>query len=140
MFQTPGTSLPRPISTYQQPIRLLALHQELLLPQETLTPMIWYGGSLRKPYAQRRFSNLVQSRHSEMMTRRKGLSPNEIANMLRELSENESDGGELSCSNLDSDEEIRLSESDCEESEESADEIDNIPIYPDIYGVRDNTE
>ncbi|GFV98850.1 uncharacterized protein TNCV_2913671 [Trichonephila clavipes] len=40
------TSLPRSLSTYQQPIRLLALPQGLLLPQETLTPIIWYGGSL----------------------------------------------------------------------------------------------
>ncbi|GFU64009.1 hypothetical protein TNCV_245861 [Trichonephila clavipes] len=52
---TPGTSLPRPLSTYQHPFRLLALHQGLLLPQETLTPMIWDGGLLREPYAQRRF-------------------------------------------------------------------------------------
>ncbi|GFW89901.1 hypothetical protein TNCV_2979971 [Trichonephila clavipes] len=49
------------------------------------------------------------------------------------FSENESDDGELSCSNLDSEEDIRLSESDCEESEESADIIDNIPVNPDIY-------
>ncbi|GFS76411.1 uncharacterized protein TNCV_1620491 [Trichonephila clavipes] len=47
------TSLPRPLSTYQQPIRLLALHQGLLLPQETLTSIIWEGGSPREPYAQR---------------------------------------------------------------------------------------
>ncbi|GFV34173.1 hypothetical protein TNCV_5047071 [Trichonephila clavipes] len=58
--------------------------------------------------------------HPETMIRRKGLSPDEIVNSLRELSENESEGGELSCSNLDSNEDIRLSESDCEESEESA--------------------
>ncbi|GFS58524.1 hypothetical protein TNCV_111421 [Trichonephila clavipes] len=51
------------------------------------------------------------------MTYRKALIPDEIADLLRELSENESDGGELSCSKLDSDEDITLSESDCEESE-----------------------
>ncbi|GFU28641.1 hypothetical protein NPIL_353701 [Nephila pilipes] len=39
------------------------------------------------------------------MACREGLSPNEIANLLRELPENESDGVELSCSNSDSDEE-----------------------------------
>ncbi|GFY16916.1 hypothetical protein TNCV_3689741 [Trichonephila clavipes] len=33
-----------------------------------------------------------------------------------------------SCSNLDSDKYIGLAESDCEESEESADVIDNIPV------------
>ncbi|GFV67036.1 uncharacterized protein TNCV_357211 [Trichonephila clavipes] len=74
----------------------------------------------------------MQNRHPETMIRRKCLSPDEIANLLRELSENESDGGELSCSNLDSDEDIRLSESDCEESGESADEIENIPVNRDI--------
>ncbi|GFX41040.1 hypothetical protein TNCV_2217381 [Trichonephila clavipes] len=47
----------------------------------------------------------AQSRHPETMTLRKSLSPDEIANLLRDISENESDGGELSCSNLDSDEE-----------------------------------
>ncbi|GFW63820.1 uncharacterized protein TNCV_3744251 [Trichonephila clavipes] len=57
-----------------------------------------------------------------------------------QLSENESDAGELSCSNLDSDEDIRLSESDCEESEEIADIIDNIPVNSDIYVARDGTE
>ncbi|GFU93387.1 uncharacterized protein TNCV_1861171 [Trichonephila clavipes] len=72
-----------------------------------------------------------------MITRRKGLIPDEIANLLRELSENESDDGELSCSNLYSDEDIRLIESDYEEFEESADEIDNIPVNPDIYVVRE---
>ncbi|GFT07595.1 hypothetical protein TNCV_4045551 [Trichonephila clavipes] len=55
-----------------------------------------------------------------LMALRKGLSPDDIANLLREISENESDGGELSCSNLHSDEDIRLSDSDCEESEEIA--------------------
>ncbi|GFX51614.1 hypothetical protein TNCV_5013181 [Trichonephila clavipes] len=43
-----------------------------------------------------RFSDLVQGRHPETMT---------ALMKLLELSENESDGGELSCSNLDSDEE-----------------------------------
>ncbi|GFW63262.1 hypothetical protein TNCV_3476781 [Trichonephila clavipes] len=40
----------------------------------------------------------------------------------------------------DSDENMRLNESDCEEFVESADEIDNIPVYPDIYATRDVTE
>ncbi|GFW64620.1 uncharacterized protein TNCV_700261 [Trichonephila clavipes] len=74
------------------------------------------------------------------MARRKGLSPGEIPNLLREISENESDGGELSCSSLDCDEDIRLRESDCEESEKSTDRIDNIPVNPDIYFARDDTE
>ncbi|GFW57936.1 uncharacterized protein TNCV_1418831 [Trichonephila clavipes] len=74
------------------------------------------------------------------MVRRKGLSTEEITNLLRELSENESDGGELSSSNLDSYEDIKLSESKCEESEESADVIDNIPVNPDIYVARGGTE
>ncbi|GFU01885.1 hypothetical protein TNCV_1523811 [Trichonephila clavipes] len=55
--------------------------------------------------------NTLQSIHLETMTRRKGLSPDKIANLLRKLSENESAGGQLSCSNLDSDEDIGLSES-----------------------------
>ncbi|GFV14318.1 hypothetical protein TNCV_807501 [Trichonephila clavipes] len=38
---------------------------------------------------------------AETMTRRKGLNPDEIAHFLQELSENESDGGKLSCSNVD---------------------------------------
>ncbi|GFW97639.1 uncharacterized protein TNCV_685091 [Trichonephila clavipes] len=74
------------------------------------------------------------------MARRKGLSPDEIANLLRELSENESDVGELICLNLDSDEDKRLSESDCKETEERADVIDNIPVNPDIYVTRDGTK
>ncbi|GFW32462.1 uncharacterized protein TNCV_676211 [Trichonephila clavipes] len=40
----------------------------------------------------------------------------------------------------DSDEDIRLNESDCEESEESADITDNSPANPDIYVARDVTE
>ncbi|GFW61314.1 uncharacterized protein TNCV_4136321 [Trichonephila clavipes] len=40
-----------------------------------------------------------------------------------------------------SDEAIKLDESDCEESEESADVIDNIPVNPDIlFTARDGTE
>ncbi|GFW28301.1 hypothetical protein TNCV_4639681 [Trichonephila clavipes] len=66
------------------------------------------------------------------MTRKKSLSPDENANLWRELSESESDGGELTCSNLDSDDDIRLSESDYEEPEESADVDDNIPVKPDL--------
>ncbi|GFV58593.1 hypothetical protein TNCV_646671 [Trichonephila clavipes] len=53
--------------------------------------------------------------------------------------ENESGGGELSCYNLDSDENIRLRESYCEVSEESADVTDNIPVNLDIYVARDGT-
>ncbi|GFW38446.1 hypothetical protein TNCV_1332991 [Trichonephila clavipes] len=56
------------------------------------------------------------------------------------LSENKSDGGELSCSNVASDEGQRLSDSHCKESEGSADEIDHIPVNSDIYGARDGTE
>ncbi|GFU56102.1 hypothetical protein TNCV_3197501 [Trichonephila clavipes] len=68
----------------------------------------------------------MQSQHPEMMTRSKDQSPDENTNLLRELLEKESDGGEMSYSYLDSKEDIRLSESDCKESKESADEIDNI--------------
>ncbi|GFW50862.1 RNA-directed DNA polymerase from mobile element jockey [Trichonephila clavipes] len=71
---------------------------------------------------------VIQSSHPETMARRKGLSPDEIANLLREISVNESNGGKLSCCNLDSDKHIRLSESYCEETQESADVIDNIPV------------
>ncbi|GFW44872.1 uncharacterized protein TNCV_4511861 [Trichonephila clavipes] len=74
------------------------------------------------------------------MSCRKDLSPEEIANLLREISENESDGGELSCCNFDSNEDIGLSESDCEEFEESADIIDSIPINTNIYISRDGKE
>ncbi|GFV57808.1 hypothetical protein TNCV_3071871 [Trichonephila clavipes] len=42
--------------------------------------------------------------------------------------------------NRDSDEDIRLSESDCEESEEGADVIENIPVNPDIYDATDGIE
>ncbi|GFV81824.1 hypothetical protein TNCV_1057131 [Trichonephila clavipes] len=53
------------------------------------------------------------------------------------LSENESNSGQLSYSNLDSDEYIRLSESDCKASKR-ADE--NIPVNLDIYAARESTE
>ncbi|GFV78579.1 hypothetical protein TNCV_1888851 [Trichonephila clavipes] len=69
----------------------------------------------------RSVSEELHSRHSETMARRKGLSPNEISNSMREISDNESDCDELFCSNLDSNEDIRLSESDCEESEKNPD-------------------
>ncbi|GFY17805.1 uncharacterized protein TNCV_1075401 [Trichonephila clavipes] len=39
-----------------------------------------------------------------------------------------------------SDEGLRLNESDYEESEESADVIDNIPVNPDMYVTGDSTE
>ncbi|GFV00645.1 hypothetical protein TNCV_2950361 [Trichonephila clavipes] len=55
--------------------------------------------------------------HPETMAHRKYLSPNEIANLFQGISDNESGGGGLSCSCLDPDENIRLSESDCKESE-----------------------
>ncbi|GFV03748.1 uncharacterized protein TNCV_1876961 [Trichonephila clavipes] len=71
-----------------------------------------------------------------MMARRKCLSLDEIANLLREISENEPDGGELPCSNLDSDEDIRSRE----ESEKSADVTDNIPVNPDKYITKEGTE
>ncbi|GFW84701.1 hypothetical protein TNCV_2597461 [Trichonephila clavipes] len=54
------------------------------------------------------------------MTRRKGLRPDEITNSLRELFENESD--------------------DCEESKESAGEINKISVTPDIYVTIDVAE
>ncbi|GFU61372.1 hypothetical protein TNCV_530721 [Trichonephila clavipes] len=41
---------------------------------------------------------------------------------------------------IDSDEDIRLSESDYKESEESTDEIDNTLVNPEIYFARDGTE
>ncbi|GFW36582.1 hypothetical protein TNCV_1955821 [Trichonephila clavipes] len=40
-----------------------------------------------------RFSKLVRNQHPKAMALRKGLIPDEIANLLREFSENESDGG-----------------------------------------------
>ncbi|GFX74427.1 hypothetical protein TNCV_3213141 [Trichonephila clavipes] len=62
---------------------------------------------------------LVQSRQLETKPSRKGLSPDEIVNLMLKLSENESDGGEeLFHSNLDFDEDIRFCESVCEGSEE----------------------
>ncbi|GFV40743.1 hypothetical protein TNCV_4003041 [Trichonephila clavipes] len=56
-------------------------------------------------------------RYPETMARSKDLSLDEISKLLREISENESDNGELSCSKLVSNEDIRVSESECEESE-----------------------
>ncbi|GFT99751.1 hypothetical protein TNCV_1141231 [Trichonephila clavipes] len=67
------------------------------------------------------------------MARSKGLSPDEIANLLREISENV-------CESDDSDEDTRFSESYCEESEESACIIDNISINSDIHIAREGTE
>ncbi|GFW29126.1 hypothetical protein TNCV_2838661 [Trichonephila clavipes] len=40
---------------------------------------------------------------------------------------------------LDSNEDIRLSESDCKESEKSADVKDNIPVNPDIYVLQQSS-
>ncbi|GFV79335.1 hypothetical protein TNCV_72011 [Trichonephila clavipes] len=73
----------------------------------------------------------MQIRHPETITHKIGLSFGEIVNLLRELSENESDGGELPCPNFDSYEGIRVSESDCKKSDESAD--DNILPNSDMY-------
>ncbi|GFX22895.1 hypothetical protein TNCV_2606371 [Trichonephila clavipes] len=64
-------------------------------------------------------------------------SSEKLKGNFRKISENESDDGELSCSNLDSDDDIKLSERDYEESEECADIFDNIPVNPDIYNTRD---
>ncbi|GFV11098.1 uncharacterized protein TNCV_2718421 [Trichonephila clavipes] len=80
-----------------------------------------------------RFSNFVQNRYPEMMARRKYLSPDEIPNLLRKISENELDGSKLSCSNLDSDQDIRLNENDCEKFKGSAEIIDNILVNSDMY-------
>ncbi|GFY19227.1 hypothetical protein TNCV_4225911 [Trichonephila clavipes] len=58
-----------------------------------------------------------------------------IGGTVRELAsffENELD--------FDSDKNIRLSESDCEESDKNADAINSIPVNPIIYAERDNTE
>ncbi|GFU71007.1 hypothetical protein TNCV_4487701 [Trichonephila clavipes] len=74
------------------------------------------------------------------MTHRTGLCPVVIANLPRELFENKSNGGELSCSNSGSDKDIRLSENDHEGTDKSADEIGNIPVNPNINVARDCTE
>ncbi|GFV27932.1 DUF4817 domain-containing protein [Trichonephila clavipes] len=55
------------------------------------------------------------------------------------LLENESEGVDLFCSNLDSDGGIRLNENYCKGSEERKGEIDNIPVNPDIYVARVGT-
>ncbi|GFX66947.1 hypothetical protein TNCV_4180721 [Trichonephila clavipes] len=78
----------------------------------------------RAAASEARFTSLRVRRREDI------LEPGE--NASEELSENESDGSEMSCFNLDSDESIRLHEGDCKESEESADVIDNIPINPDV--------
>ncbi|GFX44052.1 hypothetical protein TNCV_4118481 [Trichonephila clavipes] len=76
-----------------------------------------YDAALKSDTSFRReCTRSAMSRHPETMASRKILSPDEIAHLLREISEDESDGGELSCSNLDSDEDTILSESDCEEN------------------------
>ncbi|GFU37259.1 hypothetical protein TNCV_4272581 [Trichonephila clavipes] len=64
------------------------------------------------------------------MTRRISLSPDENAIFCKTFFR--MNRMVVTCSNLDSDEDIRLSEYDCEESEESSDEIDNIPVNPDV--------
>ncbi|GFT52529.1 hypothetical protein TNCV_14921 [Trichonephila clavipes] len=74
------------------------------------------------------------------MTCRKGPSTDEIANLLRDFSKSESDSDDLSCSYLDFDEDLKLTESDCEKSDESADVIDKIPVNPNIYVSRNDTK
>ncbi|GFY28235.1 hypothetical protein TNCV_4395691 [Trichonephila clavipes] len=54
------------------------------------------------------------------MTHRNGLSPDEIANLLRELSENESGGGPA--------------------AKQRADVIDNIPVNSERYVATDGTD
>ncbi|GFU29791.1 carcinine transporter [Trichonephila clavipes] len=71
------------------------------------------NGSLMPSVFQLPFIILQRTPH-ETKALRKGLTPDEIANLLRELSERMNWG-----SNLDSNEDIRLSESNCEESGES---------------------
>ncbi|GFT75433.1 hypothetical protein TNCV_3394231 [Trichonephila clavipes] len=95
--------------------------------------MGWFGTNL-KHYK----TSVSKSTSTEIV--QSGLSPEEIANLLQELPEIESDGGGMPCSNLDSDDDIRLSECYSEGSEESADVNDNILIRYGIYVARDGTE
>ncbi|GFY32324.1 hypothetical protein TNCV_3558321 [Trichonephila clavipes] len=67
----------------------------------------------------------------------KVLNFDEIPNLLRELSENESDGGEQSCFKLDSDEEIRVKMT---AKNLKSDVIENILENPDIYVAMNGTE
>ncbi|GFS91932.1 uncharacterized protein TNCV_1931081 [Trichonephila clavipes] len=75
----------------------------------------------------------MQNKHCETTALRKNLTTNEIANLLRQLSENE-----LAVIYIPMN--IRLNESDCEEFEVNADVIDNIPVNADIYVTRDDTD
>ncbi|GFY14341.1 hypothetical protein TNCV_1021061 [Trichonephila clavipes] len=78
---------------------------------------------------------MIQFRVPPTQVRRRS-STEEIANLLRVFSENESYGGELPCFNLDSGEEKRLGESEYNEYEENADESDNISVKTYTYVVR----
>ncbi|GFW63410.1 hypothetical protein TNCV_400761 [Trichonephila clavipes] len=53
------------------------------------------------------------------------------------LSENKSGGAELSSSNLDSAEDIKLIEGHCEKSEDSTDDPDNILVNPELYVTKE---
>ncbi|GFX74533.1 tigger transposable element-derived protein 1 [Trichonephila clavipes] len=79
---------------------------------------------------------MMKSRNPNTMARTKRLSLTECVNLLRRLYENGPSGGELSCSYLDSDENIRLRENDCEKSAESTYE-DDILVNLDICVDRD---
>ncbi|GFX22891.1 hypothetical protein TNCV_2606331 [Trichonephila clavipes] len=85
---------------------------------------------VQKP--ERRRQCRVTTRRLDGCARGRGLSlVGRNVSKRRMISENELDGGELSCSNLDSDEDIKLSESDCKESEETANITDGIPVFCD---------
>ncbi len=73
------------------------------------------------------------------MSRKRGLSPEEIAELLRELSDNESEGGELSEMNEGSDDEIFVPSvsSDSESNEDT--EIDN-SHNQQIFVARDGSQ
>lgn len=71
------------------------------------------------------------------MARKRGLTPEEIANLLRELSENESEGGDISdsdedleCVNLDCENDFS-SDSDTDENEESKSNNTNVNEFED---------
>ncbi|GFT82886.1 hypothetical protein TNCV_4434351 [Trichonephila clavipes] len=82
----------------------------------------------------------VLRRYTQTVALRKYLCLDEISNSFRLIAKNDSDGGKQYCSNLDSDEDIRFSESDGQKSEESADVSDNISLNSDIYVARDGTD
>ncbi|GFW32086.1 hypothetical protein TNCV_2601121 [Trichonephila clavipes] len=71
----------------------------------------------------------------QLLTRNSSVLRRPSFSLIRELS----DSSKLEYI-ADSDEDIRLNESDCEESEERADVIDNIPVNPDKHVAKDDTE